>query len=288
MTLNASGGTVTRLLARTALLAVVATGARFSSVRAQTTSRLPVVTLEEARRRAAVVDPTTITARAEAGAAGWERRAAWLDLVTPTVTAGAGYTHFSDPFFNFGTGGISPNATSATLQAGYTVLGASKLAALKSSGASVASAEASETVANFRSAFATDAAYYAVLQDREFSGVAAERLRRATEQFSIARARVMAGEAIATDSLQLQLEMNRAQVEVLRRDSALRVSQLGLGRRVGVNGPVEAAADSSPALPLPLSLEAAVGEMRQGGPELIAARAAERHADAQLDAARQS
>jgi hypothetical protein len=60
------------------------------------------------------------------------------------VTATAGYIRFSDPFFNFGTGSVSPNATSATLDASYTVLGGGKLGALRRSRASVASAEASE------------------------------------------------------------------------------------------------------------------------------------------------
>ena len=33
------------------------------------------------------VDPAAVAARSGVGAAGWERRAAWLDLVTPSLTA---------------------------------------------------------------------------------------------------------------------------------------------------------------------------------------------------------
>ncbi|HZO20245.1 MAG TPA: TolC family protein [Gemmatimonadaceae bacterium] len=241
----------------------------------------PIVTLTEARRRAASVSPTTVAARSQVETASWQRRAALADVLTPTVTAGGSYTHFSEPFFNFGTGTISPNATSATLEARYTVLGAGKLGELKSARASLESAEASETAARFRTAMATDAAYYAVLADRELVRVANDRLRRAEEQLGVARVRVLAGEAIAPDSLQLLLEVNRAKLDVLSRDSALVTSRLRLGRQIGLSGPADAAPIDSAVPPqLPLTLDEAIAEMRLRGPDVEAARAAERRADA--------
>ncbi len=259
-----------------------------SAARAQVRSdSLPVVTLAEARRRAALVDPAAVAARGEVETAAWERRAALTDLLTPNVTAGAGYTHFSEPFFNFGTGTISPNATSATLQASYTLLGSGKVAELKRSRASLTSAMAGETAARFRTALATDAAYYAVLADNELSRVAGNRLRRADEQFGVARARVLAGEAISSDSLQLLLEVSRAGLGALRQDSSLTVSRLRLGRQIGLPGPADAAPmDTAPAAPLPLSLDDAVAAMRAQGPDIEAARALERGADAALGAER--
>ncbi|MGH7504304.1 MAG: TolC family protein, partial [Longimicrobiales bacterium] len=249
----------------------------------------PVVGLAEARRRALAVDPDAVAARSQLEAAEWERRSSWLDLLTPVVTAGTSYTHFSDPFFNFGTGNISPNATSATVQAEYTLFGTRKFSALRRSRASVESAEASETASRFRTMLAADVAYYAVLADHELARVEAERLSRAREQFDVARVRVLAGEAIATDSLQLLLEANRAQLAVLRRDSALAVSRLRLGRQIGLPGPAEAAAiDTTMPPPLPLSQTEAVAEALARGPEFEAARAAERRADAMLSAERAS
>ncbi len=250
---------------------------------AQAGDSVPVVTLAEARRRAEVVDPAAVAARGEVATAVWERRSALADLFTPNLTAATSYIRFSDPFFNFGTGDISPNATSATVEASYTLLGAGKLAELRRSRASMASAEASEAAARFRTALATDAAYYAVLAESELSRVAADRLRRAAEQLGVSRVRVQAGETIATDSLQLLLEVNRARLEVLRRDSALAVSRLHLGRQIGLSGPTDAAPlDTAAPLPLPVTLEAAVTELRTRGPELEAARAAERRAAAVL------
>lgn len=252
------------------------------------TDGAPVVTLVEARRRATSVNPEVVAAREQVSTALWERRAAFSDLITPGVTATAGYIRFSDPFFNFGTGNVSPNATSATLDASYTLLGGGKLGTFRRSRASVASAEASEIATRFRAAMATDAAYFAVLADRELAGVAAEGLERAQEQLAVARVRVIAGDAIISDSLQLLLEVNRARIAVLRRDSALAVSRLRLGRRIGLDGPAEAAPDSSSTAALPFSLAQAVDEMRHRGPELEAARAAERRASAALVAERES
>ena len=268
------------------LVAALVSGAAVmfpSRLNAQAGDRVPVVTLVEARRRAAAVDPAAVEAQAEVSAAAWERRAAVADLLTPNLRASTSYLKFSEPFFNFGTGDISSNATSATVEASYTLLGAGKLAELRRARASVASAEANEVAARFRTALATDAAYYAVLAEGELSRVAADRLRRATEQLGVARVRVQAGETIATDSLQLLLEVNRARLEVLRRDSALAVSRLRLGRQVGWTGAVDAAPlDTARPVPLPVSLDEATAELRARGPELEAARAAERRAGAGL------
>lgn len=258
------------------------------AVRGQAVEQAPVVALEEARRRAMSVDPDAVEATSRVETAVWERRAAYANMFTPTVRAGVNYTHFSDPFFNFGTGAISPNATSATVEASYTLLGAGKYGNLKNARASLQSAEASETAARFRTALATDDAYYAVLANGELQRVAQDRLNRAQEQFGVARARVLAGEAIASDSLQLLLEVNRARLAMLSRDSALVASRLGLGRQIGLTGPADAAPiDTALLPPLPITREEAVAEMRERGPELLAARAAERGAEAVVGAMRE-
>ena len=260
-----------------------------SAVAAQPASdSVPVVTLAEARARAALVDPDAVAARSRVETAAWARRTALTDLFTPNVTGGITYTHFSEPFFNFGTGSISPNSASATLDARYTLLGSGKFGTLRSSRASVESAEASETVARFRTALATDAAYFAVLANRDLSRVAADRLKRAEEQLGIARVRVSAGEAIASDSLQLLLEASRARVGILSSDSALVTSRLRLGRMIGLDGPAEAAPiDTAKPPPLPMTQEQAIAEMRKRGPDVEASRAEERSANAIVGASRE-
>ncbi len=252
------------------------------------TGNVPVVTLAEARRRSLSTNPNSVAARSRIETALWERRAASLNLLTPNLRATTNYTHFSDPFFNFGTGGISPNSTSATLDASYSLLGAGKFGALRSSRASLESAEATETVARFRTALETDAAYFAVLAAHELSRVTADRLKRAEEQLGFARVRVTAGEALSSDSLQLLLEVSRARLAVLSRDSAIIASRLRLGRRIGLNGPAEAAPVDT-ALPpqLPFTQEQAIAEMLRRGPDVEAARAEERTANAVVGAERE-
>ena len=279
-----------RSLNRALLAALVAAAGAFPSGAAAQGggAAVPVVTLAEARRRAQTADPAAVAARGEVGVATWERRTATTDLLTPRLEAAGSYAHYSVPFFNFATLAQSPNHTSATLRASYSLLGAGKLGELRRARASLESAEASETATRFRTALASDAAYFAVLADRELSRVAAERLRRAEEQLGIARVRVVAGEAIASDSLQLLLLVTVSRLDVLRRDSALAVARLRLGRTIGLDGPAEAApVDSAPLPPLPLTVDEAVREMRARGPEVEAARAVERRANAVLLAERE-
>ena len=249
---------------------------------------IPVVTLPEARRRSISIDPDAVAARSRVDVATSERRAAVTNLITPNLRATTTYTHFSAPFFNFGTGGISPNSASATVDASYSILGAGKFGTLKSARASLASAEALETSSRFRTMLETDAAYFAVLADRELSRVAADRLRRAEEQLNIARVRVIAGESVQSDSLRLLLEVSRARLAILSMDSSLTASRLRLGRRIGLPGPAEAAPlDSILPRDLPMSEEQAIAEMRARGPDVEAARAQEKSANAAILSARE-
>ena len=214
-------------------------------------AQVPVVTLKEARARAVAIDPIAVAGRSNADAAAWQRRSAWADLLTPRVVVGANYTRYSEPFFNFGTGNITPNATSATIEASYLLLGQGRFTTLGFAQAALDEAEANETVARFRSELLTDGTYYAVLASEELSRVAAEQVARAEEQFAIARARVLAGTALSTDSLQILLELTRAKVGVLRTDSARVVARLALGKRIGLTGPAGAVPPSTPLPPPP-------------------------------------
>lgn len=249
---------------------------------------IPVVTLTEARQRSVRIDPDAVAARSRVDIASSERRAAYTNLITPNLRATTTYTHFSEPFFNFGTGGISPNSASATFDASYSLLGSGKFGTLKTARASLAGAEAIETATRFRTTLETDAAYFAVLADHELSRVAADRLRRAEEQLAIARVRVIAGESVSSDSLRLLLEASRARLGILSMDSSLTASRLRLGRRIGLNGPAEAASlDTILPAALPMTEEQAIAEMRARGPDVEAARAEERSASASILTARE-
>ena len=247
----------------------------------------PRVTLDQAINRATRLDPDYVRALGQVDNAEWGRRAALAVFVLPSLTASIDATKYSTEFFNIGTGRNQAEAVNGTIEARYDLFNARKFTDLGRTGAELESAHAGELEQRFRTALLVESDYYAVLQDQELSRVAADRTRRAEEGLGIARARVVSGAAVQSDSLQLVLELTQARTDQLRRDASLRVSRLQLGRRIGEAGPVDAEpVDTTPAPDLPLGVEEAVQLAVTQGPQYRAARASERAASAFLKGAR--
>ena len=249
---------------------------------AQAPDTLPTVTLAEALRRATGLDPNYVAALGQVDNAVWARRAAFSVFILPSVTLSTSATRNSPPFFNFATFKPEPYAVQAAVSAQYDLFtGGQKLAELTRSAAALDGAHAGELQARFASALLTESDYNAVLADRELARVARDRVRRAEEQLAVARARVKTGAAVQTDSLQLRLELTQARVALLQQESALRVSRLELGRRIGAAGAADAASlDSVPLPDLPLTLADAVTEAAEQGPRYRQVAASERAAAA--------
>ena len=244
---------------------------------------LPRVTLNQALERATRLDPNYVQALGSISTAEWGRRAATLAFIIPSVTLQLDYTKYSTGFFNIGT--LQQSSTSATFQAfaRYELFSMRKLSELGRSQALLEGAEAGGLQARFTAALLTESDYYEVLASQELARLAIERQRRAEEAFAVARARVLSGAAVQTDSLQLMLELTGAQVDLLRQRSALHVSQLQLGRRIGMPGAVDAVPlDSAVAGALPIELDAAIQLALEQGPQFRAARANERAANSLL------
>ena len=204
---------------------------------------LPRVTLNEALERATRLDPNYVEALGSISTAEWGRRAATLAFIIPAVTLQLDYAKYSTGFFNIGT--LQQSSTSANFQAvaSYELFSMRKFSELGRSKAALEGAEAEGLQARFAAALLTESDYYDVLANQELTRLTVERQRRAQEAFAVARARVLSGAAVQTDSLQLMLELTSAQVDLLRSRSALRVSQLQLGRRIGTAGAVDAVPD---------------------------------------------
>ncbi|MBI1967321.1 MAG: TolC family protein [Gemmatimonadetes bacterium] len=243
---------------------------------------LPRVTLAEALERSARLDPNYVRAIGQVDNAVWARRAAFAVFILPSVTLSTDATYSNPPGFNFVTFAREANAVTAQVTARYDLFtGGQKLAELSRSGAALEGAHAGELAARFATALFTESDYYAVLAGQELARVARERVRRAEEQLAVARARVLSGAAVQTDSLQLRLELTRARVALLERESALRLARLQLGRRVGAAGPVDAAPlDTAAAPELPVTLGDAIAQAAEQGPQYRVARANERAARA--------
>jgi outer membrane protein TolC len=251
---------------------------------------LPRVTLSEALQRAARLDPNYVQAIGAVDNAAWARRAAMSAMVLPSVSVGSDYTSFSTSQFNVGTGAPARTSATARIDARFELFaGGRKVATLSQAGADLESARATEEQQRFLTALDTEADFYSVLSNHELVDVSRDRVRRAEEQLVVARARVMSGAAVQTDSLQILLELNRARVGLLQDEARLRVARLALGRRVGTPGGVDAVPlDSARAPDLPLTLLEAMTQAVEQGPEYRAARAGERAAEAAVRARRGS
>ena len=249
---------------------------------------IPSITLEEAIRRSARLDPDYVQALGEIDNAEWGRRAAMLAFFVPSLSLGLDETKYSTEFFN----PADPSNPTSTLVVGsaradYEVFSLRKFAELGRTRAELASAEAGELEQRFQAALETESGYYDVLVSQELARVSQERVSRARQGLGVARARVASGAAVPTDSLQLVLELTRAEVELLQQRNALRIAQLELGRRVGAPGAVAAEPlRTVPAPDLPIGLAEALSLALEQGPQYQAARADERAADAALKSQR--
>lgn len=252
------------------------------AVPAQTDS-LPRVTLTEALQRAARLDPSYVSALGQIDNAQWGRRNAFLVFLLPAVTIGTSMQRSDPPSFLFTDSLVRAKTLwTANLVARYDVFtGGQKIAELTRSAAALEGAHAEELRQRFATAQLTESDYYAVLANTELDRVARDRLQRAEQQLAVARARVVSGAAVSTDSLNLRLELARAQVGQIQQESALRISRLELGRRVGAAGPMDAATvDTGTAPDLPIALADAIAEAARQGPDYRIAAANERAASA--------
>ncbi len=243
---------------------------------------LPSVTLAEAIRRATRLDPNYVAAVGQVNTAEWARKAAFTTFVSPSLSVATDLTTFSVEQFNIGIGRPAKTTVNARVDARYELFtGGRKTADYRRLGAELDVARANEQQRLFLTALGTERDYYAVLSGRELLDVARQRLSRAQEQLVVARARVVSGAVVQTDSLQILLEVNRAQVALLREEANLVVARLQLGRRIGQRGAVDAAPlDASLPSELPLTISSALALALEQGPEYRMARGNERAAEA--------
>ena len=276
------------LAAQATLPAAQADSVPPAQVAAVAADSVPRISLEEAIRRSARLDPDYVQALGDIDNAEWGRRAAMLAFFVPSLSVGLDETKYSTEFFN----PADPSNPTSTLVVGsaraeYEVFSLRKFSELGRTRAEVASAEAGELEQRFLAALETESSYYDVLVNQELTRVAQERVSRAREGLGVARARVSSGAAVQTDSLQLVLEVTRSGVEVLRQQNALRTAQLELGRRVGEPRAVDAVPlDTMPAPELPIGLTEALAAALEQGPQYRAARADERAAESALKSQR--
>ena len=244
------------------------------------------VTLDEAVRRALEVQPAMVQARGDQRTAASGKRQA-LGAFLPTVT-----TNWSASRSNVGridgtTGQPVPPEYSHTVGLSANVElfdGLRRYNGLRAAAATQDAADAGYVSQRFTVIQQTKQAFYTALANEALVTVAEAQVRRAQQQLQIAVEKLRAGSATRSDSLRSTVEYGNAQLSLLRARANLATARADLGRQIGVDAPVRAAADS--ALPLFPDTTGLRAEAVGSAPTVLQTAAQARAAQAQVWSAR--
>lgn len=230
------------------LLAAAAAPARAQQADSAATTVLQV-TLDEAIRRALDVQPAIIQAQGAQRNAGASQRAAFGAFL-PTVSLSGGSAHASGNRFNSATNQIVSGPTSTSYTGGLSFNltlfdGFARFASSNAASASAAAADAGYVNQRFQVTLATKQLFYNALATEDLVHVAEAQLRQAQQQMDIAVQKLRAGSATLSDSLRSVVDLGNARLALLQAQANLLTAQADLGRQIGVDQPVRAAADSA-------------------------------------------
>lgn len=122
---------------------------------------------------------------------------------------------------------------------------------LKTAKASLAAAEANETLQRYNVALDVKRQYFAVLAARESEAAARAQMLQADQQLKTATAKVVAGAATKSDSLRSVIQLGNAQLALIQAQNDLNIANASLTRLVGTPFVVTASpADTSEAITL--------------------------------------
>ena len=212
----------------------------------------PVVTLDEAVRRAELVQPTVVQARGSVSSAVARQRAA-LGSFLPNLTVNGSVGDFYsegvrvDPSTGQLTTSNSTNRSVNTSVSSSVELfaGFRRTSERRAANATRTAAEAGLENSRFQQALVTTNQFFDALAAGELVQVREAGVRRAEQQLEVAVARLRAGAAIRPDSLRSVVTLGNAQLALLTAQTQLATAEANLGRLVGFEGQVSAADDSS-------------------------------------------
>jgi outer membrane protein len=232
------------------------------------------ITLDQAIGLSLERDPAAVAADVAVTTAGANQMQARGALL-PSLAVNTSYANSSNQRFDQATGQLVSESYAAQLTAGYDLFqGGRRLAELRVAGAELAAADASYRAQRFTTILQTTRAFYEAAAAAEVLGAAEQRLERARQQASFAETRMELGTATLSDMLRAELETGNAELATLEALTALRRSQLELGRRVGIEGAVQPVAASLPTqAPLLPDTDALVARALRASPAVVAAGA---------------
>lgn len=235
-----------------ALATLVAGGVQAQQNDAIARSAMPTVTLAEAIRLAAQVQPSVVSAQGTVRNTDAQLRAArgqFLPSVSATSSAGNSFSEGTrtDPI----TGNlVSANQSNTSISMGLSArvdlfTGFRRGADIRAARAQGTAADASLVDAQYQSKLATTTAFLNALLDAQLVVVRQAGVRRAEEQMKISVAKLASGSATRSDSLQSLVTLGNARVQLINAQSQQAQDEANLGRLIGVEGRVAAADDSA-------------------------------------------
>lgn len=257
---------------RTAVLLCLALAAGPRVLLAQADSIEGRITLDDAIRRAVLVNPAMSSALADVRVAEAARRSATGSFL-PSVSFNSGALRTNQN----SSGPITQPAQtnwSSNLTAGLEIFdGGRRFAARRSAAALIDAADAGLIQQRYAVRLAAKQAFYEVLRADQLIAVAEARIGQAQRSRDIAASRHAAGTTTRSDELRAELELSSAGEALLTAREDRLSATLNLGRLVGANGPMAAIADTAALGPAPLGYERAELEAMavQQAPSVIAA-----------------
>jgi outer membrane protein len=273
-----------------ALLACAAVAA-FAVAPAAVRAQEPVaLTLDEVIQRALQYSPQLAQAESSVQLAGTGERSA-LGAFLPNLNLSSGATLASTNRFdpNLGTTVTGSNDSySAGLSSSVDLFtGGRRGAELTRARAQTDASAAALVEQRFTVTRNAKAAYFDVLRGADLIRSAEARLARAEQVLEAAERRAQVGSGTASDVLRAQLERTNSRQALLQAQNQKRNAMFGLGRLVGIEGPVDAAdAPSLEVTELPLDRAELLELVLLQSPAVATAAANERAAAAGVSVAR--
>ena len=244
------------------------------------------VTLDEAVRRALLVQPAMVQATGATRSASAARRSS-LGAFLPRVSVSGSASKNSLPRFDQNSQSVVPpiwNYGSGLSASVDLFTGLRRLWSLRAATANLDAAEAGSVNERFRVTREAKRAFYEAIETEELVRVAEAQRRRAEQQLQISIEKLRAGSATRSDSLRSSVDHGRARITLLQAQANLATAQANLGRQIGHEGPVRAVPDTVlPAFPDTAALRAVAAE---DAPAVAQAEARARAARASVWSAR--